>query len=262
MTNLRKKITEYIAEQYGVAPEFPWEKYDSNAVFRHQGNKKWFALIMDVKREVLGPKALDAGSARKKLPDKDEVVSVINLKIDDVVLRDMLISEKGILPAYHMNKLHWVTVLLDGSVPESHVHDLLDESFRATMPSARRKKDRPAKEWIVPANPKYYDVESAFEKADVIDWKQGSGINVGDTVFLYVGAPVSAILYKCKVLETDIPYSYQDANLTIKSLMKIKLLKRYDREAFTFAKLNDEYGIFAVRGPRGVPNHLSSDLKK
>ena len=262
MKNLRKKITDYIAEQYGVTPEFPWEKYDRNAVFRHQENKKWFALIMDVKRNVLGPKALETSGSGKKMHGKDEVVSVINLKIDDVVLRDMLISENGILPAYHMNKLHWVTVLLDGSVSESHVHDLLEESFHATKPSTRRKKDRPAKEWIVPANPKYYDVESAFEKAEVIDWKQGSGVNVGDTVFLYVGAPVSAILYKCKVLETDIPYSYQDKNLTIKSLMKIKLLKRYDRETFTFAKLNEEYGIFAVRGPRGVPNHLSSDLRK
>ncbi len=35
---------------------------------------------------------------------------------------------------------------------------------------------------------------------------------------MYVGAPVSAILYKCKVAETDIPYDYRDGNLTIKAL--------------------------------------------
>ncbi len=54
---------------------------------------------------------------------------------------------------------------------------------------------------------------------------------------MYVGSPVSEILYKCKVMETDIPYSYQDDNLTIKALMKIKLLKRYKPEKFTFGMM-------------------------
>ena len=43
--------------------------------------------------------------------------------------------------------------------------------------------------------------------------------------------------------------------------MKIKLLKRYDPEEFTFDVLKDEYGIFAVRGPRGIPHSLSEALK-
>ena len=84
---------------------------------------------------------------------------------------------------------------------------------------------------------------------------------MGDTVFMYVGAPVSAVLYKCKVTETNIPYQYQDKNLTISALMKIRLLKRYAPEQFTFEVLKSEYGIYAIRGPRGVPNSLSSALK-
>ena len=79
---------------------------------------------------------------------------------------------------------------------------------------------------------------------------------------MYVGAPVSAVLYKCKVTETNIPCQYQDENLTIKALMKIRLLKRYDSTQFTFEVLKSEYGIFAVRGPRGVPNSLSAALKR
>ena len=78
---------------------------------------------------------------------------------------------------------------------------------------------------------------------------------------MYVGAPVSAVLYKCKVTETNIPYQYQDKNLTISALMKIRLLKRYAPEQFTFEVLKSEYGIYAIRGPRGVPNSLSSALK-
>ena len=79
---------------------------------------------------------------------------------------------------------------------------------------------------------------------------------------MYVAAPVSAVLYKCKVTETDIPYQYQDENLTIKALMKIRLLKRYAPDQFTFEVLKSEYGIFAVRGPRGIPNPLSAALEK
>lgn len=81
-------------------------------------------------------------------------------------------------------------------------------------------------------------------------------------IFMYVGAPVSAILYKCKVTETNIPYQYQDKNLTITALMKIKLLRRYDPSQFTFDVLKSEYGIYAVRGPRGIPNSLSEALEK
>ena len=62
-------------------------------------------------------------------------------------------------------------------------------------------------------------------------------------------------------MEADIPYQYQDDNLTIKALMKIKLLKRYKADKFTFDVLKEEYGIFAVRGPRGIPHSLSEALK-
>ena len=160
-----------------------------------------------------------------------------------------------------MNKQQWITVFLDGSVKKEQVFDLIDASFVATASAKKKQKIRPPKEWIIPSNPKYYGIIHAFDDTDEIDWKQGAGIKTGDTVFLYVGSPVSAILYKCKVTETDIPYSYEDENLTISALMKIKLLKRYKPEKFTFEVLKEEYGIYAVRGPRGIPNSLSAALK-
>lgn len=98
-----------------------------------------------------------------------------------------------------MNKQHWITVLLDGSVPEERIYDLLEMSFMATASKQKKQGIRPPKEWIIPANPKYYDIVHAFDDTDEIDWKQGAGIKAGDTVFMYVASPVSAILYKCKV---------------------------------------------------------------
>ena len=245
----RQVVFEYIKKKYKVLPEYPWRKYDSNAVFRHSDNKKWFALVMDVQKNKLGLSGTD-------------YINVVNLKIDDMFFRDMIIREDGIMPAYHMNKMHWITVLLDDTVPDDRVFELIDMSFMATASAKKKEKIRPPKEWIIPSNPKYYDIIHALDVTDTIDWKQGAGIKKGDTVFMYVGAPISAILYKCKVTETDIPYQYQDENLTIKALMKIRLMKRYDPDCFTFEVLKTEYGIFAVRGPRGVPNSLSAALEK
>ncbi|WP_243206795.1 hypothetical protein [Oribacterium sp. oral taxon 102] len=62
--------------------------------------------------------------------------------------------------------------------------------------------------------------------------------------------------------KTDIPFEYQDRDLTIKALMKIRLQKRYTPDRFTFDILKSEYGIYAVRGSRGIPNSLREALKK
>ncbi len=244
---MREAVIAYIKKKYKISPEYPWAKYDSNAVFRHSDNKKWFALVMEVGKDRLG--LLGDGS-----------VDVINLKIDDLMFRDMLLRERGILPAYHMNKKHWITVLLDGTVKADRVYEWIDASFLATASKKKQKKMSPPREWIIPANPKFYDILHAFDNAETIQWKQSGNMKAGDTVFMYVAAPVSAILYKCRVTKADIPYNYQDKNLTITTVMEIKLLRRYEAGQFSFDRLKKEYGIYAVRGPRGVPNSLSHEL--
>ena len=124
---MREKVFAYIQKKYKLFPEYPWAKYDSNAVFRHSDNKKWFALLMNVGKDKLG------------LPGTG-YVDVINLKIDDMMFRDILIQKEGILPAYHMNKQHWITVLLDGTVEENDLHELIDTSFIAT--ASKKKKEK------------------------------------------------------------------------------------------------------------------------
>ena len=152
--------------------------------------------------------------------------------------------------------------MLDGTVSLDEITHLIDVSYNVTASKKTKQKTRPPKEWIIPSNPSYYDIVHAFDDTDIIDWKQGKGIKKVDTVFLYVGSPVSAILYQCKVTEVDIPCDYRSPELTITKLMKIKLIKRYKPEQFTFEPLKTEFGIFAVRGPRGVPNSLSAALKE
>lgn len=247
--SLRTAVLAYVKKKYQTDPDYPWKRDRESAVLRHQDNHKWYGLIMNIERKKLGLSG-------------EDIIEVINVKMDDPVFHSVLIRQNGYFPGYHMNKQSWITILLDGTVPFEDICGMIDASYKATASVKKKQKIRQPKEWIIPANPKYYDVVQAFEKAEVIGWKQGSGIKKGDTVFLYVAAPISAILFKCKVLETDIPHKYQDKNLTVKMLMKIKLQKRYKADKFTFEVLKNEYGIFAVRGPRGIPNSLSGALDR
>jgi len=122
----RESIIDHIRDQYGVEPDFPWEGDPVSGVFRHKDNRKWFALIMKVGRDKLGLEG-------------DSPVDCMNLKIDDPVLHDALCHEKGIIPSYHMNKRHWITVLLDGTVPEEKTFELIDISYQATMSRKKRR---------------------------------------------------------------------------------------------------------------------------
>lgn len=122
----RKELEEYIRNYYGVGSDYPWIKYPDYEVFRHTSNKKWFALIMDLPKNKLG------------LPEKD-ILSVVNFKCDPILV-DSLLIKKGYFPAYHMNKSGWITVALDGSVPDNEIKMLLNMSFEATAPKIPRSK--------------------------------------------------------------------------------------------------------------------------
>ena len=122
----RAQVFRYAAEQYGTLPEYPWARLPDHAVLRRQNNRKWFALLMPVGRDKLG------------LPG-DGMVDVLNVKCDPL-LTGALRREPGILPAYHMNKDKWISVLLDGTVPQEEIFRLIDLSYQLTGAAARRKK--------------------------------------------------------------------------------------------------------------------------
>ncbi len=122
----RDKLEKFIIENYNVEPDYPWLKSPNHAVFRHSGNRKWFALIMDIPKNKLG------------LPETD-ITDVVNFKCDPLLIGPLL-KEKGVFPAYHMNKEYWVTIALDGSVNDDTIKMLLDMSYDVTKPKPRRKR--------------------------------------------------------------------------------------------------------------------------
>ena len=245
---IREQLFAYIKKKYKAAPERLWARFPDYVIFRHEDNRKWFALIMDIPRNRLGLEG-------------DDLVDVLNLKMPDPLLVDLLVSQPGYFRGYHLNHGNWISLLLDGTVPLEEICRWVEESYLTTASRETKQKLRPPKEWIVPANPRYYDIEHAFDHENEILWKQGKGIKTGDTVFMYAAAPVSAILYKCRVVETGIPFEHHDGRVTVDAVMRLRLQKRYRPDRFTFDILGSEYGIFAVRGPRGIPEELSEALK-
>jgi len=121
----REALVDYIAEIYGAEPEHLWARYPNYIVFRHTGNKKWFAAVLDVSRKSLG------------LPGEGSL-DILNVKCGPL-LTDSFRGEPGIYPGYHMNKANWISVSLDGSVDDGKLKALLDMSYGLTAPKARRR---------------------------------------------------------------------------------------------------------------------------
>ena len=123
----KQDFLEYCFNTYCTSPDYPFDEDFETAVLRHADNRKWYAIVMRVSRRKFGF-------------DSDEVIDVVNLKL----LTEMFGSfgaPDGVYPAYHMNKLHWVSVLLPDA-PEDIIQFLANVSFEATKSSKRSKQSR------------------------------------------------------------------------------------------------------------------------
>ncbi len=231
--NQTNRICNYIVNKYHNYPEFLWDKTPGCGVFRNNKNNKWYAIIMNIDQS--------------KLENKKGEVEVINIKHDDV---DNLLKKKGIYKAYHMNKKEWVSIILNNTLPDDEILSLIDVSYNLINDS---------KIWIIPANPKYYDVINCFNNDDEILWNQKDGISIGDIVYIYVTAPYKQIMYKCLVTSVDIEHKYEDKNVKIDKMMKIKLIENLKNNNYNWSYLND-LGITLIRGPRKISKQISQKL--
>ena len=116
---------QYILDTYTAEADHPWQRDPDSEVFRHPASRKWFALMMVLPRRRLGLTG-------------ESTLTVLNLKGDPLLI-GALRQEPGFFPAYHMNREHWLTVALDGTVEDSRIMALLDMSWQATAGVQRRK---------------------------------------------------------------------------------------------------------------------------
>lgn len=115
----RRDICAYAQENYQTLPDNPWSKHPHYTVLRHSRSRKWYGLLMNIPCSKIGMEG-------------ENTVDILNLKTDRA-MQTMLRNSKGISPAYHMNKEHWISIVLDGSVSDDEIYFLIDTSFRLTL---------------------------------------------------------------------------------------------------------------------------------
>ena len=122
----KRELLEYSRDVLSASPEYLWARLPEAYVLRNPMGGKWFAVGMPVRRDRLG------------LSGTGEV-EVLNLKCGEVLLGSLL-GRPGFLPAYHMSKAQWVSVLLDGTVGEKEIKNLLSVSYDLTASKKKAKR--------------------------------------------------------------------------------------------------------------------------
>lgn len=122
----RKSIFAWVKQSYGTDPEYLWQDTPWNAVLRNHESNKWYAIVMKVEESKLGISG-------------NQMIDILDIKCDPNLI-GALRQRPGFFPGYHMNKNSWITILLDGTVPEEEIKNLLDLSYQLTQPKKKDKK--------------------------------------------------------------------------------------------------------------------------
>ncbi len=121
-------LLAYAKQRYGTVPDYPWAKFPDYAVLRHAQHGKWYCLAMRVQGSRLGL-------------DTEAPVECINVKAPPELIGSFR-TMPGVLPAYHMNKEHWITIVLNGGLSERDILDFVQISFDLTRPPPEQPKIR------------------------------------------------------------------------------------------------------------------------
>ena len=84
-----------------------------------------------------------------------------------------------------------------------------EESTRkhCKTPSEKTPHRGEIKKWMIPANPRYFNIEQCLEKYRCVYWRQHFNFQTGDIIYIYVSSPDSAVRYKCEVDGHDLPFT-------------------------------------------------------
>ena len=112
----RSELINFCLTYPDAIEDYPFEDKNST-IMRHIGNHKWFALIIDLNQKLC-----------------------VNLKCDPFQADFLRRTYKDVIPAWHMNKTHWNTVVVNGDVPKQELFEMIRLSYELTRPSIKSKK--------------------------------------------------------------------------------------------------------------------------
>lgn len=112
-------IIEYIHTKYNDELEYLWEKFPNNAIWRNKDNNKWYGALLIVDKSKIGID--EAGS-----------IEIIDLLLEPESI-EKIVDNKKYFAGYHMNKKHWITIKLDGSVNINEIYKFIDKSYNLSI---------------------------------------------------------------------------------------------------------------------------------
>lgn len=104
-----KDILAFAEAQWSEKPEFLWKRFPDYAVLRRKDTNKWYALVARLPADKVGGGGKDA-------------VEIVNLR------RTGGMTGPRFLPAYHMNKKTWATIILDGATGSKELRRYVEAS--------------------------------------------------------------------------------------------------------------------------------------
>ena len=111
----RKDVIKFCMELENIYEDYPF--HDKNwTIMRHKDNSRMFAAIYERNKYIW-----------------------VNVKCDPNLSYMWRNSFNSVIPAYHMNKEHWNSIILDGTVPDDDIKSMIFDSYKLTLSKKKNK---------------------------------------------------------------------------------------------------------------------------
>lgn len=111
----RREVIDFCLSLQDTYEDYPFHDFNWT-LMRHKGNKKTFAAIFEREGFIW-----------------------VNVKCDPNLTYMRRSAFSSVMPAYHMNKWHWNSIILDGSVPVHEIKNMIEDSYALTKPKKPRQ---------------------------------------------------------------------------------------------------------------------------
>lgn len=116
LKDYRERVFDFVRAELNTKLETPWDKHPEFYVMKTANRQKWYGLMMRISYQLLDPQ-------------QSGIVDVLNLKAPPLKIVD-LIDYQTFYPAYHMNKKHWVSVVVDEKINLKQLQALIRQSYQ------------------------------------------------------------------------------------------------------------------------------------
>jgi len=125
----REDIFSAAAKLPGTVMDSPFEENFDTVVLRHGIGGKWYGLVFKAPCQKIGL-------------NRDGEADIVNFKCDPVVSYGLIESYDAVIPAYHMNKYHWISIVLEKGVPTDVLEMLMSMSYDLTKPKVKKRRNK------------------------------------------------------------------------------------------------------------------------